>query len=53
MLIEHLLIELELRKEGLKHVNNYLIEEFGSNYCTYKGAQGEIFKKIEGLYTLI
>ena len=37
MLIEELLIELELRKEGLKHVNNYLIEEFESNYCTYKG----------------
>ena len=49
MLIEELLIELELRKEGLKHVNNYLIEEFESNYCTYKGPQGEVFSKIDGL----
>ena len=49
MLIERLLIELELKKEGLKHVNNYLIEEFGDNYCTYKGAQGEMYNKIIGL----
>ena len=49
MLIEHLLIELELKKDSLKYVNNYLIEEFGSYYCTYKGTQGEMFKKITGL----
>ncbi len=49
MQIEHLLIELELKKDGLKYINNYLIEEFESNYCTYKGAQSEIYKKITGL----
>lgn len=49
MQIEHLLIELELKKDGLKHINNYLIEEFGDNYCTYKGVQGEMYNKIIGL----
>lgn len=49
MQIEHLLIELDLKKDSLKHINNYIIDEVNNNWCSYKGYNGEIYNKVAGL----
>ena len=49
MLIESLLFEIEFKKEGLKYVNDYIIDEVNENWCSYKGIEAENYKKIFGL----
>lgn len=49
MLVEDLIFEIEYKKNGIKHINNYIIDEINENWCSYKGEQGEIYNKIMGL----
>lgn len=49
MLIESLLFEMEYKKESLKYINNYLIDEISDAWCNHKGMEGETFSKIMGL----
>lgn len=49
MLIEDLIIEITRKKDGLKHINNYVIDEISENWCSFKGVNGEIYNKIAGL----
>ncbi len=49
MLVEDLIFEIEYKKNGIKHINNYIIDEINENWCSYKGDQGEIYNKIMAL----
>ena len=49
MLVEDLIFEIEYKKNGIKHINNYIIDEINENWCSYKGEQGEFYNKIMGL----
>ena len=49
MLVEDLIFEMEYKKNSIKHINNYIIDEVDENWCSYKGEQGEIYNKIMGL----
>ena len=49
MLIENLLFEIEFKKDGLKYINEYLIDEVNENWCSYKGEYAEAYRKIFGL----
>ena len=49
MLVEDLIFEIEYKKNGIKHINNYIIDEINENWCSYKGEQGENYNKIMGL----
>ena len=42
MLIEDLIFEIRPKKDGLKHINNYVIDEISENWCSFKGVNGEI-----------
>ena len=46
--LDHYIKEKGLSSKLVRNIYN-LIEEFESNYCTYKGPQGEVFSKIDGL----
>lgn len=49
MLIENLIFEIEYKKDGLKYINHYIIDEILENEHRYKGINGEICSKIMGL----
>ena len=49
MLIEDLIIEIICKKDGLKYINNYVIDEISENWYSYKGVDGEIYDKVIGL----
>ena len=49
MLIEDLIFEIQNKKDSLKHINNYIIDEVNNNWCSYKGHNGEIYNKVTGL----
>ena len=49
MLVEDLIFEIEYKKDSLKHINNYIIDEINENWCGYKGNQGKIYNKIMAL----
>lgn len=49
MLIEDLIIEIIRKKDGLKHINNYVIDEISENWYSYKGVDREIYDKVIGL----
>ena len=49
MLVEDLIFEIEYKKNSIKHINNYIIDEINENWCSYKGEQGEIYNKIMSL----
>ena len=49
MLVEDLIFEIEYKKNGIKHINNYIIDEINENWCSYKGDQGEIYNKVIAL----
>lgn len=49
MLIEDLILKIIHKKDGLKHINNYVIDEISENWYCHKGVNGEIYNKIAGL----
>lgn len=48
MLIEELLFEIAYKHDGLKYINNYIIEEIEEN-CCYKDEKWEFHNKIMSL----
>lgn len=52
MLIEDLLIEISQRKNSLKYINNYIIDEISEHWCSFEGINGEIYNKINALLTV-
>ena len=51
MLIEDLLIEISQRKNSLKYINNYIIDEISEHWCSFEDINGEIYNKINALLT--
>ena len=49
MLIENLIFEINRKKDGLKHINNYIIDEISENWHNYESINWEIYNKIIGL----
>lgn len=49
MLIENLMYEIGDKKNSLKHINNYIIDEVSENWHSHNGKQGEVYDKITGL----
>ena len=49
MLVENLIFEVTRKKDGLKYINNYIIDEISENWHSYEGISGEIYNKIMGL----
>ena len=49
MIVEDLIIEIGRKKDCLKHINNYVIDEISENWHSFEGINGEIYNKIMGL----
>ena len=49
MLIEDLIFEICYKKDSLKHINNYIIDEMSENWHSFKGIDDKIYNKIIGL----
>ncbi len=49
MIIEDLLIEIETKKDSLKYINNYMINEMSEIFCLSKDEAKEVYNKIMGL----
>lgn len=49
MLIEDLIIDVACKKDSLKCINNYVIDEISENWYSHEGINGEIYNKIMGL----
>ena len=47
--MEELIFEIWYKKDGLKYINNYIIDEINENWCDYSGNNGEIYNKIISL----
>ena len=45
MLVENLIFEVTRKKDGLKYINNYIIDEISENWHSYEGISGEIYNK--------
>ena len=49
MLIENLIFEIGYKKDSLKHINNYIIDEISENWLSNRGSNNELYNKIIGL----
>lgn len=49
MLIEDLIIEIKYKKDSLKHINNYIIDEISENWSCRKGEFSDSYDKVMGL----
>ena len=49
MLIENLIFEIGYKKDSLKHINNYIIDEISENWLSNRGSNNEVYNKIIGL----
>ena len=49
MQVEDLIFEIWYKKDSLKYINNYIIDEVSENWHSYKGQEGEAYNKIMGL----
>ncbi|MBQ4113781.1 hypothetical protein IJD34_00085 [bacterium] len=49
MLIEDLIFEIRPKKDGLKHINNYIVDEISENWYGSKGINDEDYDKLMGL----
>ena len=49
MLIENLLFEIGFKKDSLKYINDYILDEVYENLYSYKNIDQELYNKIVGL----
>ncbi len=49
MLVENLLFEINFKKDSLKYINDYILDEIYENLYSYKNINQELYNKIVGL----